>query len=187
LTDTNSSLKVPFGFAGGLYDEDTKLVRFGYRDYDAFTGKWTAKDPIGFGGGDSNLYGYVWSDPINWVDEDGLKARVIAIAIENPITLFPAVAASIAYESASAGYATGYALAEAWDTYQGDQSVMDDVANYSKGGNQNKRDSGLSGYSDAEIAQMARDKNIDKALRERAKTEEKARGSRNKQKRNNCE
>jgi len=60
LNETNEALKVPFGFAGGLYDFDTKLTRFGYRDYDAKTGKWTAKDPIGFAGGDSNLYGYVY-------------------------------------------------------------------------------------------------------------------------------
>ena len=39
LSDSNPSFKVPFGFAGGLYDADTKLTRFGYRDYDAYTGK----------------------------------------------------------------------------------------------------------------------------------------------------
>ena len=72
LTDSNPSLKVPFGFAGGLYDSDTKLTRFGYRDYDAFTGKWTAKDPIGFQGGDSNLYGYVLGDPVGGFDPMGL-------------------------------------------------------------------------------------------------------------------
>jgi len=57
---------------GGLYDTDTQLTRFGYRDYDATTGKWTAKDPIGFSGGDSNLYGYVLGDPVNFVDPSGL-------------------------------------------------------------------------------------------------------------------
>ncbi len=72
LSDTNQSLHVGFGFAGGLYDEDTKLTRFGYRDYDAQTGKWTAKDPIGFQGGDTNLYGYVLGDPVNFVDPEGL-------------------------------------------------------------------------------------------------------------------
>jgi len=72
LTDTNSSFTIPFGFAGGLYDVDTKLTRFGYRDYDAYTGKWTAKDPIGFDGGDSNLYGYVLGDPVNFIDSTGL-------------------------------------------------------------------------------------------------------------------
>ena len=64
---------MPFGFAGGLYDPLTKLVHFGYRDYDPYTGKWTAKDPIGFAGGDSNLYGYVLNDPVNLVDLLGLK------------------------------------------------------------------------------------------------------------------
>ena len=72
LTDSNEAFKVPFGFAGGLYDVDTKLTRFGYRDYDAYTGKWTAKDPIGFQGGDSNLYGYVLGDPVGGFDSNGL-------------------------------------------------------------------------------------------------------------------
>ena len=64
---------MPFGFGGGLYDPLTKLTHFGYREYDAFTGKWTAKDPIGFAGGDSNLYGYVLNDPVNLVDPWGLE------------------------------------------------------------------------------------------------------------------
>jgi RHS repeat-associated protein len=69
--DTNPGLQ-PFGFAGGLYDQDTKLVRFGARDYDATPGRWTAKDPIRFAGGDTNLYGYVLSDPVNLSDPSGL-------------------------------------------------------------------------------------------------------------------
>jgi len=72
LTDSNEAFKIPFGFAGGLYGTDTKLTRFGYRDYDAYTGKWTAKDPIGFDGGDSNLYGYVLGDPVGFFDPLGL-------------------------------------------------------------------------------------------------------------------
>ena len=47
-------------------------MRFGYRDYDPHTGRWTARDPIGFAGGDSNLYGYVHGDPINFIDPLGL-------------------------------------------------------------------------------------------------------------------
>ena len=66
----------PFGFAGGLYDADTKLVRFGARDYDAFTGRWTTKDPVRFAGGDTNLYGYVWGNPGRFVDPFGENVRV---------------------------------------------------------------------------------------------------------------
>ena len=73
--DSNPGLQ-PFGFAGGLYDRDTKLVRFGARDYDAETGRWTVKDPIGFGGGDANLYGYVLNNPLRYIDPLGLEATV---------------------------------------------------------------------------------------------------------------
>jgi RHS repeat-associated protein len=72
ISDNNSALDVPFGFAGGLYDHETRLCRFGYRDYDTETGRWTAKDPIFFAGGDTNLYGYCVNDPVNWVDPEGL-------------------------------------------------------------------------------------------------------------------
>jgi RHS repeat-associated protein len=69
--DSDAGFLVPFGFAGGLHDRDTGLVRFGYRDYDPEVGRWTAKDPIGFAGGDTDLYGYVLNDPVNWVDTSG--------------------------------------------------------------------------------------------------------------------
>jgi RHS repeat-associated protein len=68
--DTAPGLQ-PFGFAGGLYDADTKLVRFGARDYDAETGRWTAKDPIRWRGRQANLYVYVKNDPVNRSDPTG--------------------------------------------------------------------------------------------------------------------
>jgi RHS repeat-associated protein len=71
-TDTNPGFQ-PFGFAGGLYDRDIELVRFGARDYDPRSGRWVTKDPIGFFGGDSNWYAYVRQDPINGVDPSGLQ------------------------------------------------------------------------------------------------------------------
>jgi RHS repeat-associated protein len=71
LSDTNPGFQ-PFGFAGGIYDPDTKLVRFGARDYDPDVGRWTAKDPIKFNGGDANLYGYVLGDPVGFTDPIGL-------------------------------------------------------------------------------------------------------------------
>ena len=71
IKDSNPGFQ-PFGFAGGIYDRNTGLVRFGVRDYDAEIGRWTAKDPIRFEGGDSNLYAYVQNDPVNWIDPWGL-------------------------------------------------------------------------------------------------------------------
>jgi hypothetical protein len=55
---------------------DTKLVRFGARDYDAGAGRWAAKDPIGFGGGQANQYRYAFGDPINFFDMSGLSSVV---------------------------------------------------------------------------------------------------------------
>jgi hypothetical protein len=34
VTNDTAPGTIPFGFAGGLYDKDTGLVRFGARDYD---------------------------------------------------------------------------------------------------------------------------------------------------------
>ncbi|MBI3302464.1 MAG: RHS repeat-associated core domain-containing protein, partial [Deltaproteobacteria bacterium] len=70
LTDTNPGFQ-PFGFAGGLYDRDTGLVRFGARDYDPSVGRWTNRDPILFDGG-WNVYAYVGNDPVNFIDPSGL-------------------------------------------------------------------------------------------------------------------
>lgn len=77
--DSNPGFQ-PFGFAGGLYDQDTGLVRFGARDYDALTGRWTAKDPIGFRGG-INLFSYNNGVAINESDITGLSAKKIVLDI----------------------------------------------------------------------------------------------------------
>lgn len=83
ILDTNPGFQ-PFGFAGGLYDQDTKLVRFGARDYDPQVGRWTSKDSILFGGGTVNLYGYSFHDPVNYVDMNGrepIEAGAAGLAI----------------------------------------------------------------------------------------------------------
>jgi|GEM_PF-731154 len=77
---TGSGLSfIPFGFAGGLYDEDTGLLRFGARDYDPSIGRWLSKDPSLFRGG-FNLYAYSNNDPVNYIDTDGKHPVVIVVA-----------------------------------------------------------------------------------------------------------
>jgi RHS repeat-associated protein len=61
----------PFGFAGGVWDVTTGIVRFGARDYDPQMRRWTQRDPIRFDGGLWGLYQYAGDDPINHTDPRG--------------------------------------------------------------------------------------------------------------------
>jgi RHS repeat-associated protein len=70
VNDTNPGFQ-PFGYAGGLQDQATGLVRFGMRDYDAEVGRWTTKDPARTPLGIARSYEYSYSDPINYVDRGG--------------------------------------------------------------------------------------------------------------------
>ena len=45
--------------------------------YNTDTGRWTAKDPIGFWGIDVDLYGYVGNNPVSFVDSYGLEMLLL--------------------------------------------------------------------------------------------------------------
>ena len=71
-------LKMKTGTISQLYqfstkriDEQTGLVYYGHRYYSPSTGRWTARDPLGFAGGDSNLYGFALNNPANFKDPNG--------------------------------------------------------------------------------------------------------------------
>ena len=72
LSDSNPAFDLPVGFAGGLGDSVTGLVRFGARDYDPEAGRWTARDPVLFRGHQVNLYAYVGNNPVQMVDPWGV-------------------------------------------------------------------------------------------------------------------
>lgn len=72
LQDTNPGFQ-PFGYAGGIYDDDTGLMRFGVRDYDAHSGRWTTKDPILQRGSLTNFYHYAANNPVSFIDASGLR------------------------------------------------------------------------------------------------------------------
>lgn len=57
------------------------------RDYDPEVGRWTSKDPILFGGGDTNLYGYVANDPVNWIDPKGTDAQFYQDGIHEIVSI----------------------------------------------------------------------------------------------------
>jgi len=61
-----------FGFTAREHDEGTNLRAHRHRYADPETGRWTQEDPIGFAGGDANLYRYVGNGPVNATDPSGL-------------------------------------------------------------------------------------------------------------------
>lgn len=115
ILDTNPGFQ-PFAFAGGLYDPQTGLVRFGARDYDPETGRWTTKDPILFPGGGTNLYGYTLGDPVNLADVDGLQPErysgMMREYVENPALAQGNIQAAQYALLALGAMAGGYAIAE---------------------------------------------------------------------------
>jgi uncharacterized protein RhaS with RHS repeats len=87
------------------------LVRFGARDYDPYTGRWTARDPILFAGGQSNLYAYVNNDPVNGVDPTGLACSYWDRVLRNFAQTNELLPGTLAFPGL--GFLTGGAVANA--------------------------------------------------------------------------
>jgi len=62
----------PFGFAGGLQDANSGMIRFRTRTYDPFIGRFLSRDPLGLAGGQTNLFQYALGDPVNNIDPSGM-------------------------------------------------------------------------------------------------------------------
>ncbi|MDP3231933.1 MAG: RHS repeat-associated core domain-containing protein [Myxococcales bacterium] len=82
VTSDSSPGLQPFGFAGGLFDLDTRLTRFGARDYDGGTGRWVSPEPLlknpawvvsqAASGTHVSAYAYALNNPIAYIDPTGL-------------------------------------------------------------------------------------------------------------------
>jgi RHS repeat-associated protein len=62
-----------YTYTGREFDTDTGLYYYRARWYDPQIGRFLSEDPIGFQGGDINLYGYVNNDPTKFRDPTGLR------------------------------------------------------------------------------------------------------------------
>lgn len=67
-------VRLPIGFAGGLFDADTGLTRFVWRDYDVDTGRFTALDPMGAKGGSARPHSYSYRSASMGLSPAALRA-----------------------------------------------------------------------------------------------------------------
>jgi RHS repeat-associated protein len=74
IVDSIPAVENPLRFPGQYADVETGLHYNWFRYFDSECGRYLRIDPIGFAGGDENLYAYVWNDPIGWLDPKGLSS-----------------------------------------------------------------------------------------------------------------
>lgn len=72
----------PFLFTGRNRVTDG-LYYYRARYYDPVTSRFVSEDPLGFGGGDTNLYGYVGGNPVSLFDPLGLTPQGGTAPVEN--------------------------------------------------------------------------------------------------------
>ena len=104
------------GFQGqwGAYtDNETGLVLMGHRYYDAGTGRFLTRDPIGYNGG-INLYGFTGNNPVNESDPDGTNFGDYLKGIGDAVNPFEAAKGIVSLgKYLASGHANAKALGKA--------------------------------------------------------------------------
>ena len=62
-----------YGVMAGVMAESNGLYYMRARYYNPEIGRFISEDPLGFGGGDVNLFTYVMGNPVNFIDPLGLR------------------------------------------------------------------------------------------------------------------
>lgn len=123
----------PFGYASqtgaantssykytGREDDGSGLYYYRARYYHPRLQRFIAEDPIGFGGGDLNVYGYTLNSPMRFVDPDGTD---IAVVMNGPIASNPAGHVAIAITGQGVySFGTSHPLGQSLSDYMADQS-----------------------------------------------------------------
>jgi RHS repeat-associated protein len=79
VTASTGTLVNPFQYTGREFDPETGLNYNRARYYNPATGRFISEDPLGFGGGNPNVYAYVGNNPTNFLDPFGLTNCVETI------------------------------------------------------------------------------------------------------------
>jgi RHS repeat-associated protein len=79
ILESPGTLEQPYTYTGREFDSESGLSYYRARYYDPTTGRFLQKDPIGFAGGDLNLYPYVRGNPANAYDPHGEFAMLLPL------------------------------------------------------------------------------------------------------------
>ncbi|MCC6965823.1 MAG: hypothetical protein IT391_06010 [Nitrospira sp.] len=74
ILESPGTVEQPYTYTGREFDSETGLYYYRARYYDAGTGRFLQKDPIGLRGG-LNVFRYVDNNPNNWTDATGLTKK----------------------------------------------------------------------------------------------------------------
>jgi RHS repeat-associated protein len=176
----------PYQFTGRENDPTAAgLMYYRARYYSPAWGRFISEDPIGIAGG-ANLYAYAEGNPVDFRDPSGSTAAGAAAGAGWGGSAGGALGEII---DPLGGGVPGSWIGEVLGAILGDWWTGPDIDIptiwCSKGGKQNIRDTGLIGVTDEEIDQRLRDPNTSAKEKQRLKREQKARGNRNVQKRDN--
>jgi RHS repeat-associated protein len=99
----NEAFAQPFKYVGqlGVMAEPNGLYYMRARYYNPAVGRFISEDPLGFGGGDVNLYVYAGNNPVVGVDPWGLSWRSVALGSTSAV-LSTASLATMYYPAVSA-------------------------------------------------------------------------------------
>ena len=87
LSESNPAAGDRYKFTGREWEAEIELYFYRARYYDASAGRFINRDPIGFDGGDGNLYRYVENSPVNATDPTGNTPVVDTSAKQSRIVL----------------------------------------------------------------------------------------------------
>ena len=77
IAQSNAEVSSRYGFTGREFDGEAGIHYYRARYYNSEIGQFISQDPIGFDGGDSNLYRYVNNSPIDSIDPSGLATFIV--------------------------------------------------------------------------------------------------------------
>ena len=120
IANESETIPQPFKYVGQfgvMYEPSHNIYYMRARYYDPEIGRFISEDPIGFGGGDVNLYAYVSGNPITGIDPSGLITFTFGADIHIPAWLAQILSRTGITEVSVSGFSIG--IAESFAFFDG--------------------------------------------------------------------